>query len=148
MAATTFESVDLAEDEQRILDIVLAQGGMATTKELEDETDLNSGQIYYRLDKLESGGWLAVQEGTASQDGPGRPPKEAVLTRRSIDLVDLDELDGAVVVAGGSSADVSVLREQLDEARDEIAGFEDAVDALTGTLDELADAVDALDGEE
>lgn len=146
MSVTAIESDDIAEDEQRILGIILDNGGVATTTELEEGTDLNSGQIYYRLDKLESGGWIAVQEGSSSRDGPGRPPKEAVLTKRSVESIDLEEREGAIVVAGGASADVSVLREQLDEARDEIGAFEDTVEQLTGTLDALADAVDALDG--
>lgn len=147
MSDEPFGEDDFADDERLILEILLENGGAATTKELEERTDLNSGQIYYRLDKLESGGWIDVQAGSGSRDGPGRPPKEAVLTRRSLDLVDLDDRDGAIVIAGGSSADVSVIREQLDDARDEVADVAGRLDELTETLEGLADAIDALDDE-
>jgi hypothetical protein len=68
-----------------------------------------------------------------------------VLTRRSLDLVDLDDREGAIVVAGGSEADVSVIREQLDAARGEIDGVSDRLDELAATLGDLADAIDGLD---
>ena len=145
MSDAAFQDGDFADDERRILEILLDHDGTATTKQLEELTDLNSGQIYYRLDKLESGGWITVQEGSGSRDGPGRPPKEAVLTRRSLDLVDLDERAGAIVVAGGSEADVSVIREQLDAARGEIDAVSERIDDLAATLGDLADAIDGLD---